>query len=71
MRPLPNFNFKTLTTYARSLQEIETQIRELSIIIEECDDTFTDEDITQLVANIKWLKRFYEAAERNLLDGNR
>jgi len=70
MRPLKNFNFDTLDTYPKSLQEIETQIRELIILVDECNDDFTDDDKTQLKANIKWLKRFYESAERNLLNDN-
>ncbi len=71
MRPLPNFNFDELTTYQKSLVAIENQIRELSNIIAECEGYFTEEDKVQLVKNIQWLKRFYEAAERNLLDGHR
>lgn len=67
MRPLPNFNFTDLDTYPKSLQAIEHNILLLCDIIEECDDHFTDDDRKQLVANIQWLKRFYEAAERNLL----
>lgn len=70
MRPLQNFSFETLDTYSKSLQEIESQIRELILLIDECDDEFTDDDKKQLIANIQWLKRFYEAAERNLLNGN-
>jgi hypothetical protein len=71
MRPLENFDFSTLDTYTKSLAEIEYQIRELIVRIEECDTFFTDNDRTQLIANIEWIKRFYEAAERNLLNGNR
>ena len=70
MRPLPNFNFSQITTYAHALAEIECQIRLLKDIVAECDDTFTDQDRDQLVANIRWLKRFYETAERNLINGN-
>lgn len=71
MRPLSNFNFQSLNTYPKSLEEIENQIRELIIRIEECDAIFTDEDRQQLIINIQWLKHFYEAAERNLLNDNR
>lgn len=70
MRPLPNFNFEQLDTYTKSLQSIESQIRELITIIGECDNNFTDDDKHQLITNIQWLKRFYESAERNLLNGN-
>lgn len=70
MKPLPSFNFTSLDTYPKSLAEIETQIRNLVDIVAECPEPFTDLDKQQLVANIQWLKRFYEAAERNLLNGN-
>ena len=65
MKPLPNFNFDVLDTSAKALKEIEHQIRLLKDIIVESD--YTKEDKEQLIINIKWLKRFYEAAERNLL----
>ena len=65
MKPLPNFNFDVLDTNAKALKEIEHQIRLLKDIIVESD--YTKEDKEQLIINIKWLKRFYEAAERNLL----
>ena len=69
MRPLSNFNFSILNTFDKSSHEIENQIKELIIRIEECDDHLTDFNRTQLINNIQWLKRFYESAERNLLDG--
>jgi hypothetical protein len=71
MKPLPNYNFESLTSYSMSLRAIEEQIRYLIVLVEECDDDFTSEDREQLVKNIQWLKRFYETAERNLLDGNK
>jgi len=70
MRPLQNFNFDTLDTYSKSLQAIESQINELILLIDECNEHFTDDDKQQLITNIRWLKRFYESAERNLLNGN-
>jgi hypothetical protein len=70
MRPLPNFNFAKLDTYTLALAEVECQIRLLKDIVDECGDTFTDEDRYQLVSNIKWLKRFYEAAERCVINGD-
>lgn len=69
MRPLPNFNFSTLDTYPKSLAAIEEQIRLLIGIVEETPEPFSDEDKKMLVTNIEWLKKFYEAAERNLLNG--
>lgn len=70
MKPLPNFNFARLDSYPIALAEIEHQIRLLRDIVDECDDNFTDEDRQQLVANIRWLKRFYEAAERCIINDN-
>lgn len=70
MRSLPNFNFENLDTYTKSLTAIEENIRLLIQYVEECDDNFTDDDRTQLINNIKWLKRYYESAERNILNGN-
>lgn len=70
MRPLTNFNFSQITTYTHALAEIECQIRNLKDLVDQCDDTFTEQDREQLVANIKWLKRFYETAERLLIDDN-
>lgn len=70
MRPLPNFNFDNISTFSIALTEIENHIRLLGDIIMECDDQLTDADRVQLIANIQWLKRFYEAAERCLLNDN-
>jgi hypothetical protein len=67
MRPLSNFNFDSLDTYTKCLEEIERQIRLLVDIINECENVLSNDDREQLVVNIQWLKRFYEAAERNLL----
>lgn len=69
MRPLSNFNFELLDTYPKSLKAIEEQIRELIIILQETEYPFCEEDKKQLMNNIQWLKRFYESAERNLLNG--
>lgn len=68
MRQLPNFNFASLDSYPKSLKAIEDQIRELIRILEETEYPFSEDDKEQLVSNIQWLKRFYEAAERNLLN---
>ena len=69
MRSLGNFNFASLTTFETSKNEIRNQISYLIEVVSECDSTFTSSDREQLVRNIQWLKRFYESAERNLLDG--
>lgn len=70
MRPLPNFNFARIDNLPIALAEIECQVRLLKEIVDECDDTFNDDDRKQLIANIFWLKRFYEAAERCILNDN-
>lgn len=69
MKSLPNYNFESLDTYPKSLKAIEEHIRLLITYVEECDETFTEQDKKQLSNNIQWLKRFYESAERNLLNG--
>jgi hypothetical protein len=68
MKPLPNFNFNSISTYGIALCEIERHINILRDIIGECPETFSDNDRSQLIVNILWLKRFYEAAERCVLD---
>lgn len=69
MKPLPNFDFTVLDTYPKSLAAIEQHIRLLMKLVEETPEPFTDADKDQLVRNIEWLKKFYESAERNLLNG--
>ena len=68
MKPLPNFNFDSLTTSASAISAIEQQIRLLIKYVAECNESLVDADKTQLVQNILWIKRYYETAERLLLD---
>lgn len=68
MKTLPNYNFSKITSYSTALVEIENHIHLLMKVIDECDETFTEEDRETLIININWLKRFYEAAERCLLN---
>lgn len=70
VKPLPNFNFNSITTFEQAVSEIKNQINHLTKIIDDCDDQFTMRDREQLVENIRWLKQFYEKAERVLLNGN-
>lgn len=51
-----------------ALGEIEKHIRLLVDHIRECDDVLTPADKIQLVNNILWIKRFYETAERLLIN---
>lgn len=64
---MPNFNFSSIETTDQALDEIQKQIYVLISIIQECDDNFNEQDRTQLVENISWIKRFFETAERTLL----
>jgi hypothetical protein len=63
MRKLPSYNFQNINTVHHALEEIESHIKDLAEIIEECEQ-FDDDDRTQLVENIEWLKHFYERAEK-------
>ena len=63
MRKLPSYNFQKIKTVSHALEEIESHIKDLAEIIEECEQ-FDDDDRTQLVENIEWLKHFYERAEK-------
>ena len=71
MRLLENFNFTTLATYSESLEALEGQLIDLIRKVSECSDPLTDADNKQFVSNVLWIKRFYEAAEKGVLDGNR
>jgi len=63
MRNLPSYNFQKIKTVHHALEEIESHIKDLAEIIEECEQ-FDDDDRTQLIENIEWLKHFYERAEK-------
>ena len=68
MKSLPNYDFSQLTDYRRALDEIEKNVELLKSAVLECDETLSDEDRSQLIINIKWLRRYYEAAERSVLN---
>jgi uncharacterized protein YbaA (DUF1428 family) len=69
MKALPNFDFATITSFDRAIQAIEDNLLILANQVGECNE-LTDADRTQLVANIIWIKRFFEAAEQYLHDRN-
>jgi hypothetical protein len=71
MKPLPNFDFDSLDTYPKSLKAIEGHLKLLIKMTSDTDFPLSDDHKEQFIKNIQWLKRFYEAAERNLLNGNR
>jgi hypothetical protein len=67
VRALPNFDVRGISCYSEALRLIEEQLVLLQEIVGECDP-LTDADREQLVKNIEWLKAYYEAAERCLLE---
>lgn len=68
MKSLPNYDFSQLTDYTLALDEIEKNVQLLKTAVLECDETLSDSDRSQLIINIKWLRRYYEAAERSILN---
>ncbi len=68
MKSLPNYDFSQLTDYTLALNEIEKNVKLLKEAVLECGETLSDEDRSQLIINIKWLRRYYEAAERSVLN---
>lgn len=68
MKSLPNYDFSQLTDYTLALNEIEKNVKLLKEAVLECGETLSAEDRSQLIINIKWLRRYYEAAERSVLN---
>ena len=68
MKSLPNYDFSQLTDYNQALNEIEKNVLLLKSAVAECGETLSETDRSQLILNIKWLRRYYEAAERSLLN---
>lgn len=68
MKSLPNYDFSQLTDYTLALDEIEKNVQLLKTAVLECNETLSDSDRSQLIINIKWLRRYYEAAERSVLN---
>jgi len=64
--PLPNFDFGSILSFPKALFALEAQIRLLAQLVGE-NEVLTADDRRQLVDNIGWVKRFYEAAERELI----
>jgi uncharacterized protein YoxC len=67
MQKLPNFNFSSITTVPQALKKIESQVRQLAQIIDNIKE-FSEDDKVQLVENIDWLKRYYERAEKVIIE---
>jgi hypothetical protein len=70
MQLFSNYNFDQITSSQIAVNELEKHIQILIGFVEECNDKLTDEDFAALAVNISWLKRFYEAVERCILNGN-
>jgi hypothetical protein len=68
MKALPNFNFDSLKTMEDAFSKLESEIRDLADLIE---DPFGEDDRDQLSENIEWVKRFYETAEKRILESDR
>ena len=67
MKALPNFDFASITSFDMAIKAIEDNLLILADQVGECSQ-LTDSDRTQLIANIIWIKRFFEAAEQCLYD---
>jgi len=68
MKALPNFNFDSLKTVEDAFSKLESEIRDLADLIE---GPFGEDDRDQLSENIEWVKRFYETAEKRILESDR
>lgn len=68
MKALPNFNFDSIKTVEDAFSKLESEIRDLADLIE---DPFGEDDRDQLSENIEWVKRFYETAEKRILESDR
>jgi len=66
MKSFQSFNFDSISNVSEALQQIEDHIRILSEYVSECDP-MNEKDCDVFIENISWLKRFYEAAERRVL----
>lgn len=67
MKALPNFDFASITSFDIAVKAIEENILILADQVAECN-LLTENDRTQLVTNIIWIKRFFEVAEQGLYD---
>ena len=67
MKALPNFDFASISSFDMAVEAIERNILLLAELVGE-GDLFTEQDRAQLVVNIIWIKRFFEAAEKYLYD---
>jgi hypothetical protein len=69
MKSFQGFDFNSINNVSDALQQINDQIRVLAGFVGECDP-LEDNDRKVFVDNIAWLKRFYETAEKKVLDSD-
>jgi len=69
MKSFQGFDFNSIGNISDALQQINDQIRVLAGFVGECDP-LEDDDRVVFVDNIEWLKRFYETAEKKVLDSD-
>jgi len=69
MKSFQGFNFNSISDASDALQKINDQIKVLAGFVSECDPLEEDDRVV-FVENIEWLKRFYETAERRVLDSD-
>ena len=65
MRPVKTYDIPSLTTPDQVLNKLEEVLEDLLSI---CDDVPTEDDVTGLKNNIKYMKGYYEQLERLFLD---
>jgi len=69
MKSFQGFNFNSISDASDALQKINDQIRVLADYVSECEPLEEDDRVV-FVNNIEWLKRFYETAEKKVLDSD-
>jgi len=69
MKSFQSFDFNSISNASDALQKINDQIRVLAGYVSECEPLEEDDRVV-FVSNIEWLKRFYETAEKKVLDSD-
>jgi hypothetical protein len=69
MKSFQGFDFNSISNTSDALQKINDQIRVLAGYVSECEPLEEDDRVV-FVNNIEWLKRFYETAEKKVLDSD-
>ena len=69
MQHFPNYDFTSITTSNKAFEDLENHIQLLKNFVNDCNE-LNVEEFNVLESNIKWLKQFYDAAIRCLVNGN-